>query len=112
MPIKPFTLALRRIMESKGITQVELAKRTGMSRNTISRHLSGWYKEPHYGTLKRLAKGLGVEPHAFFGWDKADTIAIDEDLFELLNVARGLSEAARYRLLAAALAEQDTQEPI
>ncbi len=112
MPTNPFTLALRRLLERQGITRVELADRSGLGRNTIHRHLSGWYPEPNYSTIKKLAKGLGVEPWDFFGWDEAEEIAIDDDLFELLQVARGLSEAARYRLLTAALAEQDTQEPI
>ena len=112
MPTKPFTLALRRLLERQGITRVELARRSGLGRNTIHRYLSGWYPEPNFSTIKKLAKGLGVEPWDFFGWDEAEEVPVDEDLFELLNVARGLSHAARYRLLTAALAEQDTQAPI
>ena len=109
MPTHPFTLALRRLVARQDIPLKELAERSGLGRNTIHRHLSGWYPEPNFSTIKKLAMGLGVEPWDFFGWDEADEIAIDDDLFELLNVARGLSEAARYRLLTAALAEQDTQ---
>ena len=112
MPTHPFTLALRRLVARQGISLTEIAKRGGLGRNSLHRHLSGWYPEPNYSTIKKLAKGLGVEPWDFFGWDEAEEIAIDDDLFELLQVARGLSDAARYRLLTAALAEQDTQEPI
>ncbi len=109
MPTNPFTLALRRLLERQGITRVELARRSGLGRNTIHRYLSGWYPEPNFSTIKKLAKGLGVEPWDFFGWDEAEEVPLDEDLFELVQITRGLPEDARYRLLSAARAERDTQ---
>jgi transcriptional regulator with XRE-family HTH domain len=109
MTTSPFTLALRRLLDKQGMSVIELAERAGMGRTTVYRFLQGWHPDPRYGTIKKLAKGLGVEPWDFFGWDEAEEVPLDEDLFELLQLTRGLPEDARYRLLSAARAERDTQ---
>ena len=43
-------------------TQVRLAEKAGVSPTTISGIESGRIGRPHFGTLRKLARALGVEP--------------------------------------------------
>jgi transcriptional regulator with XRE-family HTH domain len=52
---------LRRVREARGLSQADLAARSGVSRWTIS-HLERGRGEPHPQTTERLAEALGVEP--------------------------------------------------
>lgn len=52
---------LRRLREKRFLTQAELATMTGLTVTTISRIETGAHK-PRFGTLKKLANALGVEP--------------------------------------------------
>jgi transcriptional regulator with XRE-family HTH domain len=55
--------AIRRArMERALITQEELARRAGIAASTVNRIERGW-QEPHFGTLRKIAAVLGVEPH-------------------------------------------------
>ena len=49
----------------QGLSQVELAARTGLQRSNISRLESGSYN-PSLDLLSRVAKGLGMELHVEF----------------------------------------------
>lgn len=49
----------------QGLTQEELAARTGLQRSNISRLESGTYN-PSIELLTRVAKGLGLELHVEF----------------------------------------------
>lgn len=51
--------ALRRMMAERGLTQTELAKRTGVPQPKISEYLSG-RTEPTITTLGRLLDGMGA----------------------------------------------------
>ena len=50
---------LARLRREAGLTQEELAAKSGVSRVTISR-LEAGEQDPHYETLLALARGLGV----------------------------------------------------
>ena len=52
---------LRDIREGKFISQVDLAKLSGVTPATISRIESGKHK-PRFVTIRKLAKALGVDP--------------------------------------------------
>ena len=52
---------LKRFRRSRGMTQEELAEASGVAQSTIAQIEGGRRKEPRPGTLKRLAKPLGVE---------------------------------------------------
>ena len=54
--------AVRHLRTAQGISQEELAHRTGMHLTWIGRLESG-ATNPSWGTTKRVARGLGV-PHA------------------------------------------------
>jgi transcriptional regulator with XRE-family HTH domain len=47
-------------MERKGVSQLELAKKSGVAQGYISDLVAGSKKNPGLDVLKRLAKALGV----------------------------------------------------
>jgi transcriptional regulator with XRE-family HTH domain len=62
---KPETFAdrLRALREGAGLSQYELARRTGLSKQTLSQLERE--REPSWGTARLLAKALGVSLTAF-----------------------------------------------
>ena len=52
---------LRRLRKERLLTQVELSKMTGVAQDSISA-LETEKREAHPGTIRKLAKALGVEP--------------------------------------------------
>ena len=78
---------LRKMMNEKGIKQIELARQTGIERSLISSYLSGRY-EPKEDKLQALADALDCDALWLSGNDE-----INEDdesrcllLFRSLNV--------------------------
>lgn len=55
-----FGEALIRIMSEKGIKPAELARLSGVSKQTINELIKGRSKEPTFTKAKALANGLGV----------------------------------------------------
>lgn len=55
-----FGEALIQIMEEKGIKPAELARLSGVSKQTINELIKGRSKEPTFTKAKALANGLGV----------------------------------------------------
>ena len=51
---------LKTLREAKGLTQEELAKRTGVTREYLTMLESGARRNPSLAVLQRLAKALGV----------------------------------------------------
>jgi transcriptional regulator with XRE-family HTH domain len=51
---------LKALREKKGLSQAEVAKRTGVTRFYVSQLESGLRKNPSLPVLKRLARALGV----------------------------------------------------
>lgn len=51
---------IRELRESAGITQTELAQKSGISRTTLNRMESGQIKVTTTRTLSKLASALGV----------------------------------------------------
>jgi transcriptional regulator with XRE-family HTH domain len=60
-PKKGLGKMLKRIREEKGLTQVELAQKSGVTREYITMIETGARKNPTVDTLKRLAKALKVK---------------------------------------------------
>ena len=57
---------LRRARERALLTQEELSDRAGLGVPTISRIENGRV-EPHFRTIRKLAKALGMEPRDLVG---------------------------------------------
>ncbi len=53
---------LAEVREARMWTQVRLAREAGVSPTTVSGIESGRISRPHFGTLRKLAGALGVEP--------------------------------------------------
>ena len=51
---------LKALRERKGLSQTEVAKRSGVTRFYVSQLESGLRKNPSLPVLKRLARALGV----------------------------------------------------
>ena len=58
---------LIRVRRARMRTQGQLAREAGVSPTTISGIESGKIARPHFGTLRKLARVLEVEPEEFFG---------------------------------------------
>ena len=50
------------LREERALTQVELAERARISPSTLSLIESGKVPRPHVGTIRKIARALGVEP--------------------------------------------------
>jgi len=72
--------AVRWIRERRGITQEELAERSGVSQNSVSRIETG-KRKPHKGTLQKLATALGVEDWTTLGVEVPEILPL-EDIME------------------------------
>lgn len=61
---KEFRVRLRKLMDRNGISQAELADRTGIHEVTISRYLTG-RSIPSFYAIDKIAKALGCSADAF-----------------------------------------------
>ena len=50
------------LREERALTQAELAEKAGISPSTLSLIESGKVPRPHVGTVRKIARALGVEP--------------------------------------------------
>ncbi len=53
---------LKEHRERRGLTQMELATLSGVSRATIARYEGGEVRRPHPSTVRKLARVLKVRP--------------------------------------------------
>lgn len=113
---------LKKVISEKGVKQVELIERTGISKGALSSYISGRY-EPKQDNLYRLAKALDVNPAWLMGLDvpmepaatsspaaPANALRKDEqdllsyynlldaeDRAEVRGYAKGLVQSEKYR---------------
>lgn len=66
--VESFALRFKKAMKENGIKQIELSRKTGISRSTISQYLSG-YAAPKTAKTQLLADALGVSPAWLMGFD-------------------------------------------
>lgn len=66
--VESFAARFRKAMQENGIKQIELSRKTGISRSTISQYLSG-YAAPKTAKTQLLADALGVSPAWLMGFD-------------------------------------------
>jgi transcriptional regulator with XRE-family HTH domain len=62
--LTPFVRRLRQLRKAAGLSQYELARRSGLTRQAIS-NLEKGNRAPTWETVCLLAKGLGVSVAAF-----------------------------------------------
>lgn len=61
---------VRRVRERALLTQEELASRAGIGLTTLNR-IENDRSEPHFRTIRKLAKALDVDPRELIGDDDA-----------------------------------------
>jgi transcriptional regulator with XRE-family HTH domain len=61
LKMTPLKNVLRRERRRAGLTQAELAEKSGVSLPTIARIEAGYIEAPRVSTLRKLARGLGLE---------------------------------------------------
>ncbi len=69
--------AVRWLRESKDLTQEELARRSGVSQNSISRIENG-ERKPRKSTLTKLAKAMGLQDWTALDVDVPDILTLEE----------------------------------
>jgi transcriptional regulator with XRE-family HTH domain len=69
---------IRELRESKGWTQQELADKTGVSRQTISKLENGHELDPRKSTLLLLAMAFGIDPQELMNGYRTKKEAVNE----------------------------------
>jgi transcriptional regulator with XRE-family HTH domain len=73
-PTGRFGTTLRTIRETKGLTQSELAERSGLQPSAVS-HFEAGRRSPSFDNLRALADALGVSTDYLLGRDAAPGLA-------------------------------------
>lgn len=60
-----FGKAMKKLRESRGLSQGDLFRRTGIERQTLSRLENGYVDDPRITTVIMIANGLGVTVDEF-----------------------------------------------
>lgn len=86
----PFASNIRKLMEERSITQDELAKKVGKTRQTVSQYVNG-VSEPGYDTLIKIARFFDVTVDYLLG-----LTSVIEDNYDIrkVNEYTGLSSHA------------------
>ncbi|WP_081785912.1 helix-turn-helix domain-containing protein [Halomonas sp. BC04] len=90
---------LRKLMDEHGISENELAKRSGVPQPSIHRIVNDKIKSPKYENVTKLARALGVSPeYLMHGEPSTDDTGSDgpaqgEALHTLASVSLGKSLA-------------------
>lgn len=74
-------------MDRLGIKPVDLVKKTGISKATISQYLSGKYN-PGQERLEIIAKALNVPEAWLLGYDLATELPLNADEAEIISLYR------------------------
>lgn len=111
MPNKDFSAMLKYLRNRSGLTQMEIAKKLGVAKSTISMYENG-QREPEFETLEALADYFNVTMDFLLGRDMnnpatamSDGITNDERAF--VERFRRLSSERKTLLLAQLQAWQD-----
>ena len=68
---KAFGEHLKSLLEEKGMTQAELARRTGMTEASVSRYISG-QRTPRIAQAYRMALVIGIDMNTLIFIGKGD----------------------------------------
>lgn len=71
----PIGRVLKQIRQTRGLTQVELARRTGIDHRTITAIETGRILNPSLFNLKRLTQSLGITLKELFARTEAEEIS-------------------------------------
>lgn len=104
-----FTERLEKAMKDRGLSQKDLADRTGFSKSRISQYVSGKYEAKQDGVYK-LSKALNVNEAWLMGYDcpmdrcgpqirTPGDVTVDSDLSKLVRLYEGMTDEGKSLLL-------------
>lgn len=93
-----FASRLSTLLAQRGLTQKELAEKTGLTPAAVSRYVSG-ARVPREIIVAKIAKALGVQPSDLTGTDVEQEV--DEAVQLIARNANNLSEDQREQLIKA-----------
>lgn len=96
-----FADRLAALLRERGLTQKELAERTGLTPAAVSRYMSG-ARMPREVVVAKIAKVLNVQPVDLLGTENEQEV--DEAVQLIARNANSLSSDQRERLIKAILA--------
>ncbi len=96
-----FADRLAALLRERGLTQKELAERTGLTPAAVSRYMSG-ARMPREVVVAKIAKVLNVQPVDLLGTENEQEV--DEAVQLIACNANSLSSDQRERLIKAILA--------
>lgn len=79
---------LKRLQEAQresGLSYVQLEKRTGLSKSSIQRYISGTTKKVPFSDLEKICRALGCDPVEVLGWSEDPD---DAELYDLREQMR------------------------
>ena len=79
---------IRSLRKQKDMTLEDVAKRVGVSRQTIQRYESGVISNIPYDNIMLLAKVFNVHPGVLMGWDAAEEQLEDASALEQLRMSK------------------------
>ena len=74
----PFGANLKKLLDSKGISVPELARRTGINRNTLYSYLRRDTKKVDPAIIKKLVEVLGEGANILYDWDDVTEMIWDD----------------------------------
>lgn len=103
----PIAKRMKQALSLRGMRQVDLIERTGISKVAISSYISGKY-EPRNETLQILAKALNVSDVWLAGFDVPIDCNSSEDEFNFCPEARAVNQDKDLQALVRAV-QRDRQ---
>lgn len=78
---------LKKLRKKLGMTQAELAEKTGMSKGNVSKYEKGLIKDIPISVLEKFSMALNVDPIEFMEWNNlVRTLDISDTQYAYINV--------------------------
>lgn len=78
-------LRIKQLREQKGLSQIELAEKIGVSKQNLYKYETGIITNIPSDKIEAIAEVLNVSPASVMGWDGTTAINEDEELQEYLE---------------------------
>lgn len=98
---------IRRMRIVMGLSQVELAEKIGVSKQTLYKYEQGIITNIPSDKIELIAKTLGTTPARIMGWESDGVHHLSAYYFRLLNIMSGINDEGLKRLLQYAEDIQD-----
>ena len=89
---------IKRLRESRGLTQTELGKIAGVTDKAVSTWENGT-ADPRMGAIQRMADYFGVKKSDLLDDDSSSSLDLTDDEQRLLQMYRALNPAGKKRAL-------------